>query len=149
MKIHVQLPSGYSTLKWALEFGITVKNGSCACIGRISGLHFCTSFTLRGQSVLHSSGAGECGGGWRGEDLSPTPMSPSPGSTCGSGTVPGSSSSRHSTSSALPVSGFPWVTPAARFHREDEERVQSYGEAGSWDRRDAETVMRRGSLSWS
>lgn len=51
MKIHVQLPSGYSTLKWALEFGITVKNRSCACIGRISGLHFCTSFTLRGQSV--------------------------------------------------------------------------------------------------
>lgn len=103
MKIDVQLSSGYSTLKRVLEFGITVKNGSCACAGGIPGLHFCTlfPFTLRGKAVLQSSEAGASGGGgvWRGEDLSPTPKSPSRGCTCGAGggrALPGSSGSRQS-----------------------------------------------------
>lgn len=150
MKIDVQLPSGYSTLKWVLEFGITVKNGSCACVGSIPGLHLCSLFSFRGQSGLQSSGAG---GGWWMAGRGPFPPPPCPqaqGAPAGAGQSPAAAAAgRHSPSSALPASSFSCVTPAGCFHREGEERVERYREAGSWDRRDAETVMCGGSLSCS
>lgn len=135
LKIDVQLPSGYSTLKWVLQFGITVKNGSCAYVGWIPGLNFFTLFNLSGKSVLPSSGPGQ----WRcmaGRRPSPHPMSLSRGRAWGSGAV---------SRQAQPFLGsacqrlFPgasgWLTAPGRWRAGRELwRGRELGQKGCWDR---------------